>query len=504
VGEERKSFSGEIFISSSSSEWLALTLEFLVDFPEDQDFIKSFREGSRVLIARRGCNQAGRFLEAASFRMGGWKGFIVIPEGRGGWGWIKFSNGLRKSAVCISTSVGWGSGFLHELVENKGKKVEAWPGLVSFPKGPSFVEVLKAGSAAVVKKAPMVGGRLSGRMVTPVDQCELDLLPAVRVIDADLRLVLDCSILESSSFDLLGKDHPHRLMGKTFLPHASLKFEISMLRTWSKWVIGFNLALGRAAKKLLGRLARNGLRRKGLCLGRFLRKPNSFRSSSFSTEMTPVASFGPCDLNLLEFPIGDPLCEVRSGAGSSLVKSVPPFVFPPLPNAELPSPATLAAPPALTGLLCDAELSVSSVPSLSRAFELGKKIRSSPFPLLQSRPFQQYFRSARELKAGHSVLWNDGFLSDSLEASKLSAEPVLFKDTGGEFHAKKKTETPVKKGLFRKGFLNLPPIVSVPPVLPRVVKDVEVVQPSSPPCGCINYGDAKVLFRSRKGKAHMM
>jgi len=193
-----------------------------------------------------------------------------------------------------------------------------------------------------------------------------------------------------------------------------------------------------------------------------------------------VAFSGSCDLNLSEFPVGDPLREDRSGGGLSLVKSVPPFVFPPLPTAEMPSPATLAAPPALSGLLCGAELSVSFVPSLSGASELGKKIRSSPSHLLQSRPFQQYFRRARELRAGHYVLWNDGFLSDSLEASKLSAEPVLFKDTGGEFHAKKKTETPAKKGLFRKGFLNLPPIVSVPPFLPREVKDVGVVQ-SSPP-----------------------
>lgn len=81
--------------------------------------------------------------------------------------------------------------------------------------------------------------------------------------------------------------------------------------------------------------------------------------------------------------------------------------------------------------------------------------------------------------------WNDGLLSDSLEASKLSPEPVLFKETGGVLHAKKKTQTPAKQSLFRKGFLNLPPIVSVPSVLLREVKDVGVVGPSSPPSGCI-------------------
>jgi hypothetical protein len=137
-------------------------------------------------------------------------------------------------------------------VENKGKEVKAWPSLVPFTKGPSFVEVLKAGSAAVVKKVPIMGDRFSGRKVTPMEQCDLDLLLAVRVLDVDLRLVLDCSTLESSSFDLLGKDQPLRPLGKTYLPHASLKFEISKLRTWSKRVIGFNTVLGRAAKKLLG------------------------------------------------------------------------------------------------------------------------------------------------------------------------------------------------------------------------------------------------------------
>jgi hypothetical protein len=46
-----------------------------------------------------------------------------------------------------------------------------------------------------------------------------------------------------------------------------------------------------------------------------------------------------------------------------------------------------------------------------------------------------------------------------------------------------KTEFPAKKGLFRKGFLNLPPSVPGPPVLPREVKEVGVVRPSSPSSG---------------------
>jgi hypothetical protein len=264
-------------------------------------------------------------------------------------------------------------------------------------KGSSFVEVLKASLAAVVKKVPIVGDRFFGRKVTPVEQCDLDLPPMVRVLDADLRWVLDYSTLESSLFDLLGKDQPLRLLGKTYLPHASLKFEISKLLTWSKRVIGFNMVLGQAAKKLLGRLARHGLRRKGLRLGRLMPKPRSSRSSSFMPETTLVASSGLCEDILLEsvmeFPYGGPLCEDRPRGGLSLVKSAPSFVFPPLPTVEMPSPVTLATPPVLTGLLCGAELSVSTFPSPSGASELGKKIRSSPSPLLQSRPFLHVYTS---------------------------------------------------------------------------------------------------------------
>jgi hypothetical protein len=44
----------------------------------------------------------------------------------------------------------------------------------------------------------------------------------------------------------------------------------------------------------------------------------------------------------------------------------------------------------------------------------------------------------------------------------------------------------MKQGLFRKGFLNLPPIVLVPPASPREVNNAGVAGPSSPPSGCIN------------------
>jgi hypothetical protein len=92
VEEKRKNFMGVVILNSQSFEWLASTLEVLLGFPEAQDFVKSFREGSKVLIAQRGENKGGHFLEATTFRLGGRKGSILVPEGRGGWGWLKFSD----------------------------------------------------------------------------------------------------------------------------------------------------------------------------------------------------------------------------------------------------------------------------------------------------------------------------------------------------------------------------------------------------------------------------
>jgi hypothetical protein len=51
------------------------------------------------------------------------------------------------------------------------------------------------------------------------------------------------------------------------------------------------------------------------------------------------------------------------------------------------------------------------------------------------------------------VKWNDGLLLDSLEASKMVASFVI-KTTVAELPLMKVAEPPVKKGLFRKGFLN--------------------------------------------------
>jgi hypothetical protein len=77
-------------------------------------------------------------------------------------------------------------------------------------------------------------------------------------------------------------------------------------------------------------------------------------------------------------------------------------------------------------------------------------------------------------------------LSDSLEAMEMSFGKGDKRVTGAKPPAMKKSVTPVNQGLFRKGFLNLLPIVSVPPVSPQVDINDGVVPPPSPSSGCLN------------------
>lgn len=110
------------------------------------------------MIARRGGNQASHFLEAAAFGMGDQKGFIVIPVGRRGCDWLKFSDELRKARVSLFAKAGCESGSSLASVKTVGKEEEVRPGLAPLWKGPSFVEVLRSGSVSTMKKEPIGGG----------------------------------------------------------------------------------------------------------------------------------------------------------------------------------------------------------------------------------------------------------------------------------------------------------------------------------------------------------
>lgn len=50
--EARRSFSGLVLLGAQNIVWFASTIENLLWYPGDKEFVESFREGSKVLIVR--------------------------------------------------------------------------------------------------------------------------------------------------------------------------------------------------------------------------------------------------------------------------------------------------------------------------------------------------------------------------------------------------------------------------------------------------------------------
>jgi hypothetical protein len=72
------------------------TVEVALLSPGEEDFAKSFREDGKALMVHKGSNKSGRFLVAAVFAEGGWRGGIWFLKGREGWGWQCIVGELRK------------------------------------------------------------------------------------------------------------------------------------------------------------------------------------------------------------------------------------------------------------------------------------------------------------------------------------------------------------------------------------------------------------------------
>jgi hypothetical protein len=165
VEGRRRNFSGLVLLGAQSIGWLVSTMESLLWFPGDKDFVRSFREGSKVLIVRRGGNVASRFLEVAVYAVGGQRGFICIPEGYEGRGWSKFVLELGKVKDFLNVPDGHGTVCLASVPERiRGAGVDVNEVSVPFiPVGSpskngvsSFVEVLRRGAncPGVEKKLP--------------------------------------------------------------------------------------------------------------------------------------------------------------------------------------------------------------------------------------------------------------------------------------------------------------------------------------------------------------
>jgi len=154
----------------------------------------------------------------------GRRGIILIPKGRAGWGWHKFSGELRKALDFLYATVGCGSGSSDVTVKQGGKEEGERLGLTCERMGPSFAAVVKSGSDPVAKVMPILGGRHPWLRAPFAEPCALDLFPVLRIVDSEaLRSAVDCFVLEMRQvppFDSLD-------MGKSPCPLGKQQIEAS-------------------------------------------------------------------------------------------------------------------------------------------------------------------------------------------------------------------------------------------------------------------------------------
>jgi hypothetical protein len=63
---------------------------------EGEEFVKSSKVGSIVLIAQRCTNHHGQYLALVEYEGGDWRAFIIIPKRREGTGWRSCCLDLQK------------------------------------------------------------------------------------------------------------------------------------------------------------------------------------------------------------------------------------------------------------------------------------------------------------------------------------------------------------------------------------------------------------------------
>lgn len=67
--------------------WLLATMEALCHVEGLKEFMKSSRVGNKAFLAQCCSNSYGCFVDPMEYIGGGWRGCILIPEGREGMGW---------------------------------------------------------------------------------------------------------------------------------------------------------------------------------------------------------------------------------------------------------------------------------------------------------------------------------------------------------------------------------------------------------------------------------
>jgi len=245
VEESRKFYSGAVLLSNQCIEWLVPTMEVLMGGHGLSDFVKSFREGVKVTIVRIGGNTNGRFVEVAVYGVGVQRGFLRIPEGRGGWGWLKFLSELRKALDLLGTAVGCGFGGSSPEEKSRGKEVGVWLGKAAGPL--SFAEA--------VRSTPNITAFEGRNLVSQVEAawCE-EQFPLKERSCAIVRQAVDCYAWEKSLLDPAGKDlcgvgSNVRKVRKCSIRDSDVSVCRKILErvgVWLDWVSGSNVGWSRS------------------------------------------------------------------------------------------------------------------------------------------------------------------------------------------------------------------------------------------------------------------
>jgi hypothetical protein len=105
VVEKNKGFSGFPILGSRCVAWLVSMVKEVLRNIVSEDFVKSYREVSKVTIIRRCGNRFGRFLEVAVYAVVGRRGMTLFPKGWDGRGWSCVSGELSKALASLEATV---------------------------------------------------------------------------------------------------------------------------------------------------------------------------------------------------------------------------------------------------------------------------------------------------------------------------------------------------------------------------------------------------------------
>lgn len=155
-----------------------------------EDFIKSYREGSKVTIVWRGGNKFGWFLEVAVYAVGGWRGMTLFLEGQDWRGWSCVSRELSKALAFLEATV--------EALSSGGASVGEFLGKVAGPL--SFAEVVRLPSTV-----PTLGGQPLVQLAE-VAWCEVEKILPLGLEQLTVKQAVDCFALERTLSGPLGKD----------------------------------------------------------------------------------------------------------------------------------------------------------------------------------------------------------------------------------------------------------------------------------------------------------